>query len=250
MRKCPRPVKLTVVELYLSILETAPPKVGAEEPAYVRAEIALDTAKLADHVRREWDSLRAGDVVFLLEARSHDEQSGMMNGHAIRDPARLAGLTRLRTAEVVQLLDETGRVMRDRVTIHTNGLTHGPGQRKLIVNLDPLAYKTDEELKSKGKPDIYGSINVLVRRQSRENNFKRILESIKSLTLSDISVPTWFQEVFLGYGNPSGASYTHLENRLQKLDFRDTFVDWHHLIESFPGKVSYLGFCSLSRKEY
>ena len=220
-------------------MEVAPPKVGNDEPAYVRAEIALNTSRLADHVRKEWDSLQNNDVIYLLEVRPHDETSAILNGHTPRDAARLSGLTFLRTATVVQVLDENGRAMRDRSIAQTNGHSYRTGNRKLIVSLDALAYKVDEDRKAKGRPDVYESINMIVRRKGRENNFKRILESIKSLTLSAVPVPDWLQEVFLGYGNPAGASYTQLENRLESLDFRDTFVDWQHLIESLPGRVSF-----------
>lgn len=50
-------------------------------------------------------------------------------------------------------------------------------------------------------------------------------------------MPIWLEEVFLGYGDPSGAYYKNIASRPAELDFRDTFVDWTHLIESFPGKV-------------
>ena len=220
-----------------SILEVAPPKVGFDEPAYVRAEIGLDTSRLTDQVRKEWDSLYPGDIVYLLEVRPNDENPGLGNGHTVRDTARQSGLARLRAAEVVQILDESGRAIRDKSSGQTNGYPPNAGHRKLIANIDAWAYKIDEDHKSKGKPDVYDAINIIVRRKGRENNFKRILESIRDLTLSDVPVPSWFQEVFLGYGNPSGASYTQLENRLKKLDFRDTFIDWQHVMESLPNKV-------------
>jgi intron-binding protein aquarius len=217
-----------------SILEVAPPKVGADEPACVRAEIVLNTKNIAEHVRRDWDSLFPGDLVYLIEARPLSEEPPISNGHTFSETARLSGLRRLRTAEVVQLVDENGRAIRDKPVGTTNGYSRSSGHRKLIVNLDTSAYKADEDRKSKGKADVYEAINVIVRRRGRENNFKRILESIKSLTLSDVQIPTWFQEVFLGYGNPSGASYKELDSRLQKLDFRDTFIDRNHLLKSFP----------------
>ena len=220
-----------------SVLEVAPPKVGFDEPAYVRAEITLNTSQLTDQVRKEWDALYPGDVVYLLEVRPSDEAPAISNGHTISDSARRSGLALLRTAEVVQVLDENCRPIRDKASGQINGYPRNAGHRKLIVNIDALAYKFDEERKSKGRPDVYETINVVMRRKGRENNFKRILESIKDLTLSDVPVPSWFQEVFLGYGNPSGASYTHLESRLKKLDFRDTFIDWQHVIESLPNKV-------------
>jgi len=65
-------------------------------------------------------------------------------------------------------------------------------------------YKEDMERVARGKPDIYESMNVIVRRRGRENNFKPILESIRSLTLSDVPLASWLHEVFLGYGDPAG----------------------------------------------
>ena len=52
-------------------------------------------------------------------------------------------------------------------------------------------------------------------------------------------MPTWLQEVFLGYGDPAGAHYSKLPNQPNLLDFRDTFLDWQHLVESFPGIVCF-----------
>jgi intron-binding protein aquarius len=89
---------------------------------------------------------------------------------------------------------------------------------------------------AQGRPNIYEQINLVVRRRGRENNFRPILESIRRLTLSDIPAPSWLQEVFLGYGDPASASYRRLPNRLHSIDFRDTFLDWQHLIEAWPGK--------------
>ena len=47
-------------------------------------------------------------------------------------------------------------------------------------------------------------------------------------------VPAWIQNILLGYGDPTMAHYTRMENQQQKLDFRDTFLDWQHLRASFP----------------
>lgn len=49
-------------------------------------------------------------------------------------------------------------------------------------------------------------------------------------------MPAWLQEVFLGYGDPAGA--TNLPNCPKEVDFRDTFLDWEHLLEVFPDLVS------------
>ena len=143
----------------------------------------------------------------------------------------------LRTAEVVQLLDESGRSIREPQPDQTNGYGSRPRIRRLIVNLDASAFKADGERKERGRPDVYESLNVIVRRNQRENNFKKVLETIQSLALSDVPVPAWLQEVFLGYGDPASATYVRLSNQLKAIDFRDTFVDWQHLVDSFPGKV-------------
>ena len=218
-----------------AIIDVAPARVGEEHPAYVRAEVILDVSRLNYSVRREWESLRPDDVVFLLAVQPVEEGMTMRNGSQPRNPGEELGLRRLRTAEVVQVQDENGRPLREQHN-QTDGQSYRPRQRRILLKLDAATYKEDTDRVSKGKPDIYESINVLVRRRGRENNFKPILESIRRLALSDIPAPSWFQEVFLGYGDPASANYKRLPNRLQSIDFRDTFLDWQHLIESWPGK--------------
>ena len=194
-------------------------------------------SKLADNVRHDWDSLRQGDFIFLLAIESVEASRRLTNGHSKQSGEEASGLLALRTAEVMQLLDENGRSIREPRPDQMNGYGSRPRIRRLIVNLDPSAFKSDRELEEKGRPDVYESLNVIVRRNQRENNFKKILETIQNLALSDVPVPTWLQEVFLGYGDPASASYARLPNQLKTMDFRDTFVDWQHLTDSFPGKV-------------
>ena len=218
-------------------MEAAPAKVGYDQPAYVRAEITLNVSKLADTVRQDWDSLRQGDIIYLLTVDGTEASPKLTNGHSKHSEQEDSGLLALRTAEVVQLLDENGRSIRQPQSDEPNGYGRRPRIRRLIVNLDPTAFKVDGELKEKGRPDVYESLNIIIRRHQRENNFKQILETIQSLALSDVPVPAWMQEVFLGYGDPASASYARLSNQLKAIDFRDTFVDWQHLVDTFPGKV-------------
>lgn len=221
-----------------SIVEVAPPKVGYNQPAFVHAEIALDTGRIAESVRREWESLRPEDVVYLLAVQPTDYPQRSMNGDAVPVGIHASGLRLLRTAEIIQLLDENGRMIREQL-LQTNGYVGRPRLRKLLVKLDATAYKSDNAAKNSGKPDVYESINIIVRRKGRENNFKKILETMQSLALADVPFPVWLQEVFLGYGDPASASYTRLESRLRAVDYRDTFLDWEHLVDSLPGKVSF-----------
>ena len=219
-----------------AILETAAPKVGEEQPAYVRAEITLNVGNLAPNVRREWESLRPEDTVYLLAVRSPEDHRKLMNGHSSTTDLSETGLVHLRTAEVVQTLDEMGRLVKESTVDQSNGQGRRPLIRRLLINLDTNAFLSDIARKEKGQMDVYEGINVIVRRSQRENNFRKILQTIQTLALSEVEVPNWFEEVLLGYGDPASATFARLGNRLKSVDFRDTFVDWQHLVESFPGQ--------------
>ncbi|KAG6005876.1 hypothetical protein E4U43_000530 [Claviceps pusilla] len=210
------------------ILETKPPLVGEELPAMVRAEITYDVRRLGPHVRREWDSLRPDDVVFLLTVQPPPSQPSA-DGGVYQSEYEKLGLITLRSAEVIQITDEKGRHVRD-------GAAQLDNKRRLHVKLDPYMYSRDTERTSPNKPDVYAPMNLLLRRGRRENNFKPVLESIRKLVLSEMPLPSWLHEVFLGYGDPAGAHHRNLSTRVKKLDYRDTFLDWQHLVESLPGK--------------
>lgn len=217
-----------------AIIEVAPPKVGSAKPAFVRAEVAIEVGRMADHIRREWESLRPDDVVFLLAVQQDAPVKFALQG---KNPTEGPRITHLRTAEVVQVLDEQGRPLREPYFNAVNGYTSRPRLRRLLLNLDSAAFKVDRDRMAQGKQDIYPLFNVVARRKGRENNFKSILETVQRLIVSDITLPSWLQDVFLGYGDPAGAQYTALPNRLKSVDFRDTFLDWQHLVGSFPGRT-------------
>ena len=220
-----------------AILETAAARVGQDQPAYVRAELTLNVGRLAENVRREWDSLRPEDTVYLLSVRPAEDPGRLMNGHSSMASMLESGIISLRTAEVVQLLDEKGRSIRESRLDEASGHSRRPQIRRLLVNLDAAAFMADMARKEKGGADIYENINVVVRRNQRENNFRKILESIQTLALSEVVAPGWLQEVLLGYGDPASATFARLENRLKIIDFQDTFLDWQHLVDSFPDKT-------------
>lgn len=218
-----------------SILEVVPPLVGDDKPSAVRAEISIDVRRLSDNIRREWDSLRPGDVVFLLSVDPSATKPILNGGSDSVSESQKLGLISVRTAEVVQILDDKGNHIRDP-TAYFGGHNRSH-TRRIQMKLDSKTFKQDTERASRGKPDVYESINLVLRRSGRENNFKPVLESIRSLALSDVPLPSWLHENFLGYGDPAGATYKHLVNRITKIDFRDTFLDWPHLIEGLPGRT-------------
>ena len=126
-------------------------------------------------------------------------------------------------------------------------------RRTLKVKLDPAAYFGD----MKSGSDVYSaeSLNILVRRKGKENNFKAVLETIRDLMATaqvGRAVPAWLHDLFLGYGDPSAAHYKVLaaaeaEKKAAEegsaaaaaaaavsMDFRDTFLDADHVRAAFP----------------
>ncbi|KKY17486.1 putative dead helicase superfamily protein [Phaeomoniella chlamydospora] len=215
-----------------AIIEVAPPKVSTSKPAFVRAEIMLDMSKLSESIRFEWEQLRPDEVVFLLSVGVNPQS--IANGSKDRNDTVDWMIQQVRSAEVVQVQDENGRGLRTQQNGHSNGYTTRPRQRRLLVNLDSTAYDVDAEKAQQAKEIVYSSMNILVRRRGRENNFKQVLETMQRLTAAEARLPHWLQEVFLGYGDPTSAKWTQLDNKVPAMDFRDTFLDWAHLKESFP----------------
>ncbi|KAM0274435.1 hypothetical protein ACHAQH_007843 [Verticillium albo-atrum] len=220
--------KMALPSSKISILEVVPALVGDDKPSTVRAELTVDFRRVGEGVCREWDSLRPDDVVFLLAVDPTLDTT--TNGGGALSEAQRLGITAVRTAEVMAITDDKGRAARELNGRHD-------GKRTFRLKLDARTYARDAELTGQNEPPVYGRINVIMRRSGRENNFRPVLESIRSLTLSDVPVASWLHEVFLGYGDPAGATYKQLPNRVKTLNYRDTFLDWQHLIESLPGKI-------------
>jgi intron-binding protein aquarius len=98
---------------------------------------------------------------------------------------------------------------------------------------------------------VYDTFNLVVRRHGRENNFKAVLETIRSLMQGGAmsmyrSIPSWLMPVLLGYGgDPSAANYSSpkmlafasktagVNSPNAALDYGDTFIDDAHLRDSF-----------------
>jgi intron-binding protein aquarius len=133
-----------------SILEVAPPKVGDDKPAWVRAEITLDVSRLSEGIRREWESLRTDDVVFLMAVKAVDETKLLANGNSSMLSSEMLGLRHLRAAEVVQVLDENGKPFRNlqNEQLNSRGQSNRSRIRRLHVKLDSFMYKVSFSLGS------------------------------------------------------------------------------------------------------
>lgn len=159
-----------------AIIDVSAPQVGEHHPAQVQIEVSLDVSRLAPGIRQEWETLRQDDVVFLLAILPVEDAT---NGNSGADHADRHGIQHLRCAQVMQVQDENGRILRDQQRGQENGIGPRARKRRLLLKLDPAAYQEDKTRIENGKPDIYENINLIVRRKGRENNFKPVLESIK-----------------------------------------------------------------------
>jgi intron-binding protein aquarius len=182
------------------------------------------------------------------------------------------GIQYVRGCEIVEMTDEEGRLLVDkqgRPLIEGERIRPIGAKRRVRVKLDSSQYAMDiqqlNRTDSQGEkyPDVYRTFNILLRRKAKENNFKAVLETIRDLMTApeDLVVPDWLHHIFLGYGDPSSAHYSFMVRRqeevyvsllkaaggrgeisedkrkqLRTIDFQDTFLDWSHLKQSFPGK--------------
>lgn len=221
-----------------AIIDVLPPAVGETAPAQIRAEVVLDVGRLGGQVRAEWDSLKPKDTVFLLSVKAPTTDSrSLTNGNSQERPES-HGISLIRSAEVISVQDDKGKPIKSRGTESTaRGNT-----RRLLLNLDADAFQKDKAKLNLEKVDVYKSINLIVRRAGRENNFKPLLDSVRDLSKLGAKLPNWLQDVYLGFGHPSSATYPQIDQKLSQIDFRDTFLDWDHATSSFPGaKVQYDG---------
>lgn len=228
---------MALIIKHLAILEVSPPKVGEEKPGFVRAEVKLELENVTEELRPQWESLRPGDIVYLLSIKPTDDlkETPEMNvSFSLK-----SGLRYLRMAQVDQILNHDGRplkVVEQLAQVDEFEMVKTSRKRILRLFLDTHNYKIDNDgVLYHNKDDVYTGINVIVRRSPKETNFKFIFESLKSLTRTSISLPSWFEDIFLGFGDPSSALYYNLNAPLD-LFFSNTFLDWNHLLECFPDK--------------
>ena len=226
----------------VEVVEVCKPNVGESKPAAVTIEVSVDFKNARPDVREEWDRLRVHDVVFMLDC----EGVGPSSSEA-KNPGEKFGLRHVRGAEVIDIRDGYGTYLKEFRSRNPNPReddkppkTVTGTRRVFTLALDTAQYQMDVNKQKEGGENVYNRLNVLVRREAKENNFKAILACIRDLMNTDVSVPEWLHDVFLGYGDPSAAALLNTHEALHTIDFKDTFLDEQHLVESFPNhKVSW-----------
>ncbi|KAG0259623.1 hypothetical protein BG011_002514 [Mortierella polycephala] len=220
---------------YFKMVELAKPKLGEDRLSLITADVTFNVRKYTDAIQAEWEAIREHDILFLLTIEAHDDIDEEWDGK--ESFRRHYGLKHVRGCEVVSVIGPNGRPFDYKKSDPQLIQDHRTGNtRTFRVALDANQYKIDQEMAKKtGGRDVYQTFNIVLRRKPQENNFKPVLETIRDLMQSDLMVPEWLHDVFLGYGNPNSAHYSQLQRQVREIDFRDTFLDLDHLKASFPG---------------
>ncbi|XP_037949503.1 RNA helicase aquarius [Teleopsis dalmanni] len=211
-----------------TVVEVAKPHLGEKRPSRVRADISV-TVSVRREIKEEWENLRKHDVCFLITVKPTQPYGTKYNPREPFIPQ--VGLLCVRGCEVEGMLDANGKVIED-----------GPDPRPILpgeqrsyrVWLDSNQYRLDMDALQVGAEDVYDSFNIIMRRKPKENNFKAVLETIRHLMNTECVVPPWLHDILLGYGDPAAAHYTNMPNQERFLNFNDTFLDYGHLVDSFP----------------
>ncbi|EQC26981.1 hypothetical protein SDRG_15196 [Saprolegnia diclina VS20] len=220
------------------VVRVGKPAIGETHPAQVVAHINLDLGGQAPDVIAAWDSLHPNDVVFLAGVQALEDapmdETGPLNA------AERLGIHVVRGAQVLEVLDSVNKTVGELLENGKRYEAKG-ARRTLRVALDGAQYAADL---AAGGTEIYARLNVLVRRVATKNHFHSVLTTMQDVLQTQRvqhALPSWLNDVFLGYGDPSAAHYRQLRaNSDEATHLYDTFVDGHHALASFADPVSLL----------
>jgi intron-binding protein aquarius len=225
----------------VKIVQVLKPRLGQKYPSQVLAEVTIDLKPYAQSLRQEWDSLREYDNIFLLAVDASKMQSKESRIDDTNDPdfPQRYGLSFVRGCMIQSVRDESGSVISDPSNKEVSPVGT---KRTFLVALDPTQYTKDQQL-----VNVYDTFNIVVRRHGKANNFRSVLESVRSLMTGVGSIPRvmpkWMQSVLLGHSTDQACfrsetmrnfarSTAGVPNPDAFFDFCDTFVDWKHLVET------------------
>lgn len=214
----------------LIITQVKSPNLGEKNPSKVKADIKVNL-NVQSAVKKEWESLRKHDVCFLVHVRPQLAPKSQF--HYNEDFRKQVGLEHIRGCEIEGMLDPHGNLIDETTTDKPRFDTDF---RTYRVILDGNQYGEDSEKMGSNFDSFYEGFNIIVRRRPEENNFKAVLETIRDLMNVKFVVPDWLNDVLLGFGDPASAHYTNLDNKLDSLDYKDTFIDFEHLKSVFPNR--------------
>lgn len=214
------------------IQDVQAPPIGEEYPAKVLAEIKYSVGLMNTEIKHEWEALKEHDVILLISFKKLNNNLEDGESETPKSFCQEYGIQFVRGAEVVSQLDEDRNDLKDP---DGSGKIKPEGSVRILqVILDSVQYKQDLKIISEKESEVYGDFQLIIRRKSKENNFKAILTTIRDLMKSDNLIPNWLEEVLLGYGDLESESYGEFKSKLSKnIDFYDTFLNYDHYKQNF-----------------
>ncbi|KDO31385.1 hypothetical protein SPRG_04002 [Saprolegnia parasitica CBS 223.65] len=220
---------------HVRVVRVGKPAIGESHPAQVVAHINLDLGGQSPEVLAAWDSLQPRDVVFLAGVQAVETMASPTLNAAER-----LGIHVVRGAQVLEVLDSVNKTVGELLENGRRYEAKG-SRRTLRVALDGAQYAADL---AAGGTELYARLNVLVRRVAEKNHFRSVLSTMQEVLQTQRvqhALPSWLNDVFLGYGDPSAAHYRQLRAKSDEtLHLYDTFVDGDHALASFTEPVSLL----------
>ncbi|CAI5735374.1 unnamed protein product [Hyaloperonospora brassicae] len=217
----------------LQIVKVSKPSLGQVAPASVIAELEVDLS--SRHDRKYFDCYQTKEVVFLVTVRATADEGCEIMGfqEQARDKGSFPenyGVQYVRAAEVMRVTDVAGNAINDENPI-------GKGSKRTFkLALDGVQYKNDLEA---GQLEAYEQVNLLVRRQPRDNNFKAVLDTLSGAWRDadkEELLPAWLHDLFLGYGDPAAALYKSIyKARAEKqvtVSMGEFLQDGEHALEA------------------
>ncbi|OWZ19043.1 hypothetical protein PHMEG_0006768 [Phytophthora megakarya] len=218
----------------LQIVKVGKPALGQMAPASVIAQVEVE---LSDHRhdRKLFDCYQTKEVVFLLTVKATADEGAEMMGFQKQDKDTGSfpedfGVQYVRAAEIIEVMDGGENAINDENPV-------GKGSKRVFkLALDGMQYKKDLE---DGHLEAYEQVNLLVRRNPRDNNFKAVLDTVAGAwhdSNKEELLPMWLHDLFLGYGDPAAAMYKSIyKARAEKqlvVPMDDLLLDGEHAVEA------------------
>lgn len=244
--------------------EVIKPNLGEKIPSSVTGFVSIHLKSMKNDIKNEWMQLKSNDVLFLVKIQSPISRGDSPD---LSLPfCECFGVQAIRGARIIHVLDSKGRIIGREITEEEKEEKRKKKREKarnyhwqrfrekipeedvalekrtFYVQLDSYQYYTDlkndfdeiYEENDNNNGSISSCFNVLIRRNSKQNNFSGVLSTLRNLMKNDnFLLPNWFQDVFLGYGDPSELSFENNNNLLHKINWLDTFIDYSHIKQSF-----------------
>lgn len=212
-----------------SILDVGKPKLGECCPSKVKGKIVINMDYVRPEWRKEWERLRRHDTCFLVSfrhPRDHEDIGWPEGTFPHKNQIKY-----VRGCEIDCLLDSEGKIVDE----YLEAPKFTDNIRTFWITLDCNQYKIDEDAQKDSKVSVYDKFHLIVRRKPEKNNFKGVLETIRSLMDCTFIVPDWLKNLLIGFGDPAEAHHSRLNAgiKVPTLDLLDTFLSYNHLVENF-----------------